>query len=161
MEPEIPGIPYVPASGYPAVGTPQPGDPPQRSPDAPSRVTVLSPQGGEVVMVGHPVLIRWHSSCYAGLVFHQVQLSTDGGATYPRNLSPLLDGQDSHYLWSPTDDVVTPTARIRIVAINWGEATTDGPFSIVLQQPDEAGRGIPAIVGRSFAFQGVSTQNHA
>jgi len=131
MEPEIPGIQHVPTPGHLAVGTRQPVDPTLLSPSALSRVTVLTPKGGEIVTVGHPVLIRWHTSCFAGLVFHQVQLSTDGGATYTRNVSPLLDGKDHHYLWSPTDDVVTRAARIRIVAINWGEAVSDGPFIIM------------------------------
>jgi hypothetical protein len=45
-------------------------------------------------------------------------------------VSPLLDGKDSHYLWHPADNLVTRTARIQIVAINWGAATSDGLFII-------------------------------
>jgi hypothetical protein len=97
---------------------------------APPRVTVFTPRQGEIVTVGHPVVIRWHVSCVPGLLLHYVQLSTDGGTTYPWNISPLLDGQHCHFLWLPTDDVVTHAAQIRVVAINWGEATNEGPFII-------------------------------
>ena len=144
MEPEILGIQLVPTAGWPGVGLWQPAEPAHLSPVVPTRVTLLAPQGGEVVMVGHPVLIRWHTSCVAGLVFHQVQLSTDGGSTYTRNISPLLDGKNDHYLWNPTDDVVTPSARIRIAAINWGEATSDIPFMIIPKQLDDESLSAPA-----------------
>ena len=69
--------------------------------NAPSQVTVLAPKRGETVTVGHPVLIRWHTSCIPGLILRYVQLSTDGGVTYLWNISPLLDGKDYHYLWIP------------------------------------------------------------
>ncbi len=131
MRREISSIPNVPTPGHRVMGTPQSVDTMQRSPQSSSRVAVLTPKGGEVVTVGHSVLIRWHNSCFPGLVFHQIQLSTDGGATYTHNISPLLDAKDYHYLWHPTDDVVTRAARIRVIAINWGEAASDGLFMIV------------------------------
>jgi hypothetical protein len=83
MEIDLPGVPRVLTPGHPAVGTRQPADTTPLSPSAQSRVTILAPRGGEIVTVGYPVLVRWHTSCFPGLVFHQVQLSTDGGATYP------------------------------------------------------------------------------
>lgn len=116
------------------------------APRAPVRVTVLAPRSGAIVLVGHPVLICWQTSCLAGLVFHYVQLSTDGGATYPRDLSPLLDGQEHDYLWSPTEEVVTETARIRVVAVNWGEAVSDGLFSIRRAAAEALG-GRPGLPG--------------
>jgi hypothetical protein len=137
METESARVPYAPTPGHRAMGAQRLVNPTQATPHAPSRVTVLTPRSGEIVTVGHPVLIRWQTSCLPGLLLHCVQLSTDGGSTYLWNISPLLDGKDSHYLWIPTEDVVTGAARIRVMAINWGEATNDGPFII---QPTDRGR---------------------
>jgi hypothetical protein len=107
-----------------------------------ARVSVLTPRNGDIVIVGHPILIRWHTSCLAGLVLHHLQLSTDGGATYLWDIAPLLEGKDSHYLWIPTGDVVTEAARIRVRAVSWGEAVSDGLFSI---QPADEHNPIPAM----------------
>jgi hypothetical protein len=83
------------------------------------------------VTVGHPVPIHWQTSCYPGLLFHTIQLSVDGGHTYPWEISPLLDGKEECYLWTPIKAHLTHEARIRIIAINWGEAVNDGPFIIL------------------------------
>lgn len=130
METESAGVPHSPTSGHRPMGAQRLAEPTHASRNAPARVIVLTPARSEIVTVGHPVLIRWHTSCIPGLILHYVQLSTDGGATYRWNISPLLDGKDYHYLWIPAEDVVTPSARIRVVAMNWGEATNDGPFII-------------------------------
>jgi hypothetical protein len=130
-------VPYAPTPGHYATGGQQLANPTQATRHAPSRVTVLTPKSGEIVTVGDPVLIHWQTSCIPGLLLHYVQLSTDGGATFLWNISPLLDGKNSHYLWIPTENVVTRAARIRVVAINWGEATNDGPF--IIQPTDRRG----------------------
>jgi hypothetical protein len=96
----------------------------------PPRVTVLAPRSGALVTVGVPVLICWATSCLAGLVLHHLQLSMDGGATYVRDIAPLLTGTDHHYLWIPPGDVVTDAARIRVRAVGWGEAVSEGLFRI-------------------------------
>ncbi|MGE3542035.1 MAG: hypothetical protein AB7N91_32045 [Candidatus Tectimicrobiota bacterium] len=101
------------------------------------RVTVLTPGASDLVTTGCPVLIRWQTSCLPGLLLYYIQLSLDGGATYRHDISPLLDGPDCRYLWIPGDDAVTSTARLRVVAINWGEATSEGTF-IILPRHREA-----------------------
>ena len=130
METESTGVPHISTSGHYPMELQPLADPTHATRNAPARVTVFTPKRSDIVTAGHPALIRWHTSCIPGLILHYVQLSTDGGATYPWNISPLLDGKDSHYLWIPSEDVVTHAARIRVVAINWGEATNDGPFII-------------------------------
>ena len=130
METQSAGVPDAPTLGHRTMGAQRLANTAPATRNAPSRVTVLTPKSGETVTVGDSVLIHWQTSCIPGLLLHYVQLSTDGGATYLWNISPLLDGKDSHYLWIPTENVVTRVARIRVVAINWGEATNDGPFII-------------------------------
>ena len=107
-------------------------------------VLVLTPNGGEVLTVGQPVTILWKSASRIGLVAHQVQLSTDGGATYNQDISPRLDGTARSYIWTPTADMVTKEARVRVVAIdrigNWGADDSDGIF--IIQQGD---RQSPAV----------------
>ena len=97
-------------------------------------VLVLTPNGGEVLTVGQPITILWKSASRIGLVAHQVQLSTDGGATYNQDISPRLDGTARSYTWAPTADMVTKEARVRVVAIdrigNWGADDSDGTFII-------------------------------
>ena len=97
-------------------------------------VLVLTPNRGEVLTVGQPVTILWKSAGRVGLVAHQVQLSVDGGVTYNQDISPRLDGMARSYTWTPTADMVTKEARVRVVAIdrsgNWGADDSDGTFMI-------------------------------
>ena len=107
-------------------------------------VLVLTPNGGEVLTVGQPVMILWKSASRIGLVAHKVQLSTDGGATYNQDISPRLDGTARSYTWTPAADTVTKDARVRVVAIdrigNWGTDDSDGTF--IIQMGD---RQAPAV----------------
>lgn len=103
---------------------------PSSSP-ASTRLQVLRPGNGDIVTAGQPVLIGWQTSCVPGLLLYCIQLSTDGGVSYRWDISPLLDGKECQYIWIPTEELVTPAARIRVVAINWAEATSDGCFMIL------------------------------
>jgi hypothetical protein len=97
-------------------------------------VLVLTPNGGEVLSVGQPVMIVWKSAGRIGLVAHQAQLSMDGGVTYNQEISPRLDGMARSYTWTPTADMVTKEARVRVIAIdrggNWGADDSDRTFMI-------------------------------
>lgn len=110
----------------------QPTTPPVPSSATTStRLQVLTPGHGDIVTAGQPVLISWQTSCVPGLLLYCIRLSTDGGVSYRWDISPLLDSKECQYIWIPTEEFVTPAARIRVVAINWAEATSDGCFMIL------------------------------
>ena len=94
-------------------------------------VHVTSPNGGETFQQGQQVLIQWQST---GAASHVVKLSTDGGASYPTDISPQLSGTAQSFLWTAN---VPPTtqARIRVAARDGiGNRVTDDSdavFSII------------------------------
>ncbi|MGE3540945.1 MAG: hypothetical protein AB7N91_26360 [Candidatus Tectimicrobiota bacterium] len=110
---------------------PAPPHDPRHAAAAPTRLALLTPGPGESLTVGQAVLIRWQTSCVPGLLLYRLQLSLDGGLTYSRDIAPLLDGQECCYLWTPSDDMVTAAARLRLTAIHWGEASSNGSFAIL------------------------------
>jgi hypothetical protein len=72
MDTAIIQIPYALTPGYRTMEAQRLASPSQATPHAPSRVTVLTPKRGEIATVGHPVLIRWQTSCIPGLLLHYV-----------------------------------------------------------------------------------------
>lgn len=95
----------------------------------PPSLTVLSPNGGETLVSGKPATITWDSVPLSGSV--TILLSTDSGATFPTTISANAPNVGS-FTWNVPADLVSTTARIRIIA-NSGPArqdTSNADFSI-------------------------------
>jgi hypothetical protein len=100
----------------------------------PPTVSVTAPGGGQSITGGTQFNITWTSSDNVAVTRHIVELSTDGGSTFPTSIASGLAGNARSFLWSvPNIDV--PTARIRVTAVdtanNQGSNTGAGNFSIV------------------------------
>ncbi len=110
------------------LGCPESGD------TEPPTVTVLDPNGGEVVVGGGstPYEIRWTSHDNVGVTTTEVLLSTDSGKTYPTLIASGVD-IISPYAWE-VPDMSEEYCRIRVVcrdkAGNEGSDESDGGFEI-------------------------------
>ena len=84
----------------------------QAPPPPPTQLTVevLSPNGDESFQPGQQVNIQWQS---AGAISHSVKLSTDGGNSFPTDISPQLSGTAQSFLWT-VPNLTTAMARIRV-----------------------------------------------
>jgi hypothetical protein len=96
-------------------------------------VSVTAPASGQSVTGGSQFNITWTSSDNVSVVRHNVDLSTDGGASFGTSIASGLGGSTRSFLWSvPNIDV--PTARIRVTAFdaanNQGLDTGSGNFII-------------------------------
>src|SRR6185503_12080560 len=104
----------------------------------PPTVTVLSPNGGEILVVGAPTKITWTASDDKLVTSVDILLSRDNGATYPEVLASN-DPNDGNFNWivtAPGSNIgATPVfdAFIKIrahdAAANTGEDISDAPFS--------------------------------
>ena len=79
-------------------------------PPTPLTIKVLSPNGDESFQRGQQVNIQWQST---GAVSHSVKLSTDGGNSFPTDISPQLSGTAQSFLWT-VPNLTTAMARIRV-----------------------------------------------
>lgn len=103
----------------------------------PPKVTVKSPNGGELAVVSRTLSISWISSDNAVLASHDINLSTDGGLTFPFKVATGLGGNVQEFIWSVPQALITDSARIEVVARdgagNIGRDSSDKSFSIVAQ----------------------------
>lgn len=93
------------------------------------------PNGGETLPVGRPVPITWQSSNFPAGHTVKIELSADGGATFPTviaDAAPDVPGANS-FVWTPTQPVGNQY-RIRITsnAIPAVSDTSDGSFQLVV-----------------------------
>jgi len=79
------------------------------SPSGPS-IRLFYPDGGERLHVAEPVAIAWTSSGLTGGV--RIELSTDGGATWPRTIAASA-ADNGQYSWAPPEGA-SPRCRIRV-----------------------------------------------
>jgi YD repeat-containing protein len=82
-------------------------------------VTLLTPNGGEVLLAGSAVPLRWQSNTLTpqpGLASHALQLSTDGGVSYPVTIASGLAPTLQSLLWDIPSHVHTTKGRLRVVA---------------------------------------------
>jgi hypothetical protein len=108
----------------------------------PPSVTVLDPNGGEVIVGGgtstYP--IYWEASDDVGVALTTIVFSTDGGATYPDTL--ISGALDSLYVWD-VPDIDATACRIKVIcadaASNEGSDQSDADFEIT---------GLSGITGR-------------
>ncbi|MEX0330265.1 MAG: Ig-like domain-containing protein [Puniceicoccaceae bacterium] len=100
--------------------------------DTPPVVTVLSPNGGEVLTANQATTITWTATDENEVVDVRIWESTDGGSSY-KQLALGLDN-DGSYTWHPANRPTT-TALIRIEAVdeftNAAQDVSDAVFTIV------------------------------
>jgi hypothetical protein len=103
----------------------------ERDPWAPL-VTVISPDGGEILEQGTLHDIEWIAVDNARVVSITILLSTDGGSTFPDTVA-VGEINDSSFTWI-VPDVDSKTARIKVVAIDGalkeGYDLSDGDFTL-------------------------------
>lgn len=100
---------------------------------------VTSPATGAVLLTGEPVEIAWETTGDVPLV--RLELSRDGGATYGDELAEGLENAGA-FEWTPTADKVTPTARVRVSAMDEAAMAESAVFKIATTSP--AGGGLTA-----------------
>jgi hypothetical protein len=120
-----------------------------RDPELPL-VTVIAPDGGEVIECGTQYEIRWGAEDNARVTSVTILLSMDGGASFPDTIA-AGEANDSSYIWTVPRSI-TETARIRVVAYdgvpNEGSDVSNADFTLV---DDTAAVGHPQYVGAPAA----------
>jgi len=102
-------------------------------------IRLLTPVGGERLTGGVPQPIRWVAAEEEGLVRVSVDLSLDGGATFPVHFAswePFAVGDVRTERTFPRSD--TPAAVLRVTAVDslgLTATTTSGPFAIDAAAP--------------------------
>ncbi len=103
----------------------------------PPTVQLLSPNGGERVLTGSTITIRWRSSDNRTVAKHRLELyHSDGSARqFVANIANDVTGESQSFNWKiPNAVSSTSFARIRVVAIDDEGARTDsfssGDFTI-------------------------------
>ncbi|MBL8150369.1 MAG: hypothetical protein JNN15_10635, partial [Blastocatellia bacterium] len=96
-------------------------------------VTVLSPNGGENIIAGSSFTISWRSSDDRSISRHNIDLSTDGGSTFPVSIASGLSADAQTFVWS-VPQIDTGQARVRVTAIdqanNQGTDVSNANFNI-------------------------------
>jgi len=94
-------------------------------------ISVVSPNGGEVLVAGFPYTITWNSSDSSGLLRHYIYYTLTG--TPPYTLLDSTIGQSSSYEWTPMDASMGAFLRIITVdsVLNVNFDTSDTAFTIV------------------------------
>ncbi|MFA5795509.1 MAG: LamG-like jellyroll fold domain-containing protein, partial [Candidatus Brocadiia bacterium] len=94
------------------------------------KITVGQPNGGETLYVSDlGNVITWTK--VGGIINFQIKYSTDGGTTWPGNISASTTGNDlgggiRGFLWEPIPDAISPNCRVKITDAD------DGPYFEVL-----------------------------
>ncbi|MEW6737356.1 MAG: NF038122 family metalloprotease [Acidobacteriota bacterium] len=105
-----------------------------RSDAGPPKVTVIAPNGGEVINTNSQFTITWNASDDIGIVRQDITLSVNGGTNFPITITSGLAGNARSFVWT-VPDMETSQAQIRINAVdgagNQGFATSSNNFSIV------------------------------
>jgi hypothetical protein len=93
----------------------------------PPAVVVTAPDGSQTLTVGVSFTITWTSSDPGGgIASQEIQLSKDGGLTFPTVIVTGLAGIVDSFQWTPTSADVTTTGRIRVTATDVGSSPTTG-----------------------------------
>jgi hypothetical protein len=117
----------------------------------PPEVTVIAPNGGEVIEYGTNYEIQWSATDDLGVVSIDILLSFDSGSTFPYTIA-AGEANDGSYTW-PVPDMDSKTARIKIIAAdaatNQGWDVSDADFTLWGTQSGvdwTAGKDIPGEV---------------
>ncbi|UCC11381.1 MAG: T9SS type A sorting domain-containing protein [candidate division WOR-3 bacterium] len=98
----------------------------------PPQVLVIEPNGGETWFWNNVYTVEWHSSDNAGIDSLNVELSLDGGITYPIVIAHIA-GNDSMFDYL-VPEIVSSACRVRVTAYdaggNSGSDVSDNVFEI-------------------------------
>lgn len=96
-----------------------------------TRLTVTSPNGGEALVVNQPTTIRWTTLGFAADHTVRLELSRDGGVSFPEVLTPSTPDTGT-FAWTPQIPV-SATCRIRVTSTldTTVSDVSDANFSIV------------------------------
>jgi hypothetical protein len=98
----------------------------------PPEVTVVRPNGGEVLYVGTQDTIKWIATDNVGVDTVTIYYSVDGGGTYPCTVA-TGEPNDSTYVWT-IPSTLSDNCKVKVVAYdvfsNEGSDTSDSPFTI-------------------------------
>lgn len=94
-------------------------------------VSIVTPNGGESLLSGHPYTIQWNSSDSSGLLRHYLYYTLDSLQQYV--LIDSTSGQDTSYVWTPSQASMNALLSIVTVdsALNISADTSDSSFTIV------------------------------
>lgn len=106
-------------------------------------VAVTAPTNGDALVVEGDYDITWTATDAVGVETVTIELSRDGGATYPETLAAGVANTGT-WTWMVSGPDA-PNCRVRVTAEdgshNVGTALSDGTFSIILASP--VGDGLP------------------
>jgi YD repeat-containing protein len=124
----------------------------------PPVVTLLKPVGGEVIAGGTTYQIQWQSDDNVGVVSQAVDLSTDGGKTFPTSIAAGLSGTQQSYTWIvPATIAPSRTAVVRVTATDAAgnsTAAVSGLLSVI-------GSGFTANSTGSYTYDGLNRLTQA
>jgi YD repeat-containing protein len=116
-------------------------------------VTLLKPLGGEVIAGGATYQIQWQSDDNIGVVSQAVDLSTDGGQTFPTSIAAGLSGTQQSYTWIvPATITPSRTAVVRVTATDAAgnsQTAVSGPLSVI-------GSGFTPNSTASYTYDGLN-----
>ncbi len=96
------------------------------------QVTVVQPNGGEILEHGTDYEVRWIASDNVGVTSMTILLSTDGGTSFPDTIA-ADEPNDSSYIWT-VPNIDSKAARIKIIArdaaLNEAFDISDGDFTL-------------------------------
>jgi glutamine cyclotransferase len=120
----------------------------------PPNVSVVSPNGGEVLYVGFGGTIRWVATDNLGVDSVSLYYSTDGGNTYPFRIAGR-EANDSTYAWSiPGTPSVTAGREPAYDALNQSSDASDNAFSIAILDT------IPSDTTVTYGFRLINAYPH-
>ncbi|MCS6886067.1 MAG: Ig-like domain-containing protein [Acidobacteriota bacterium] len=97
-------------------------------------IKLLSPNGGETFESGSTIQINWTSSDENGIAKQDIELSLDGGTTYPIPIASYLNGKTTSYSYKLPVNIFSDKARIRIKTVDYAgnrsEDISDSTFVI-------------------------------
>jgi YD repeat-containing protein len=119
----------------------------------PPVVTLLKPLGGEVIAGGATYQIQWQSDDNIGVVSQAVDLSTDGGQTFPISIAAGLSGTQQSYTWIvPATIAPSRTAVVRVTATDAAgnsQTAVSGLLSVI-------GSGFTPNSTASYTYDGLN-----
>jgi len=99
----------------------------------PPSVTLLAPNGGQIITANRATNVTWTASDASGVAAIHLYLSLDNGSTYQQIARNL--GNTGTYSWVPADRPANNLARIKVVAAdtygNTNYDVSDAVFTII------------------------------
>jgi hypothetical protein len=104
--------------------------------EAPPQVSVISPNGGEIIECGSIYDITWSATANAGITQYKIEYSLDGGSSWMPPIQDWANGNPETFAWSvPCSSSTQCLVRIscRDQALNVGFDNSDAVFTVNLQ----------------------------